>query len=83
MTPPEEVARRLAEHVPGCDLTARELEVLHLLSKGLNNKEIGNLMGFTRFTAKFHVQNILQKLGASDRTEAVAAAVQRGILNLD
>lgn len=80
---PGEVARRLAEHVPGCDLTARELEVLRLLSKGLNNKEIGNLMGFTRFTAKFHVQNILQKLGASDRTEAVAAAVQRGILNLD
>lgn len=77
-----EAERRLAEHSPGSDLTNRELEVLQYMAKGLNNVEIGSLIGCTRFTAKFHVKNILQKLDAADRTEAVAVAVQRGILHL-
>jgi two-component system, NarL family, response regulator len=77
-----EAERRLAEHTPGSDLTKRELEVLQYMTKGLNNKEIGDLIGCTRFTAKFHVKNILQKLGAADRTEAVAIAMQRGIIHL-
>jgi len=78
-----EAARRLSERAPGSDLTARELEVLQYMAKGLDNKEIGGLIGCTRFTAKFHVQNILQKLQVADRTEAVAAAMQRGILHVN
>jgi two-component system, NarL family, response regulator len=78
-----EAERRLAEHTPGSELTQRELEVLHYIAKGLNNKEIGDLIGCTRFTVKFHVQNLLQKLRAADRAEAVAAAMQRGILPRD
>jgi two-component system, NarL family, response regulator len=78
-----EAERRLAEHASGSELTHRELEVLQYIAKGLNNKEIGNLVGCTRFTVKFHVQNILQKLGVADRTEAVATAMQRGILRAD
>jgi len=78
-----EAERRLAEHSEGSDLTGRELEVLQYMAKGLNNKEIGDLIGCTRFTAKFHVKNILQKLGAADRTEAVAVSLQRGILHLN
>jgi two-component system, NarL family, response regulator len=79
----QEAERRLAEHAPGSELTGRELEVLQYVAKGLNNKEIGDLVGCTRFTVKFHVQNILQKLGVADRTEAVAAAMRRGILRSD
>ena len=78
-----EATRRLSERAPGSDLTARELEVLQYMAKGLNNKEIGGLIGCSRFTAKFHVQNILQKLQVADRTEAVAAAMQRGILHVN
>ena len=78
-----EAERRLAEHSPGSELTQRELEVLQYIAKGMNNKEIGDLIGCTRFTVKFHVQNILQKLRVADRAEAVAAAMQRGILPTD
>lgn len=78
-----EAERRLAEHAPGSELTHRELEVLQYIAKGMNNKEIAGLIGCTRFTVKFHVQNLLQKLRAADRTEAVAAAMQRGILHTD
>jgi len=80
---PPEIARRLAEHQPGSDLTPRETEVLQFLIKGLSNKEIGELLGFTENTAKFHVKSILGKLQASDRTEAATAALQRGILPLE
>jgi two-component system NarL family response regulator len=78
-----EAERRLAEHAPGSELTQRELEVLQCVAKGLSNNDIGSLIGCTRFTVKFHVQNILQKLQAADRTEAVAIASQRGILRAD
>ncbi len=79
---PPEIARRLSEHTPGSDLTPRETEVLQFLVKGLSNKEIADLLGFTENTAKFHVKSILGKLQASDRTEAATAALQRGILHL-
>lgn len=75
--------RRMAEHAPGSELTHRELEVLQYMAKGMNNKEIGGLIGCTHFTVKFHVQNILQKLRAADRAEAVAVAMQRGILHMN
>lgn len=77
---PANIARSLAGHAPGSDLTQRELEVLQLLIKGLSNREIGEILGFTENTAKFHIKNILSKLQVSDRTEAATAAFQRGIL---
>ncbi|HYC50988.1 MAG TPA: response regulator transcription factor [Gemmatimonadaceae bacterium] len=79
---PHEVAARLAEFTPRIELTGRELEVLQLLAKGMTNSEIGAVIGRTTETVKVHVRNILQKLGASDRTEAVTTAIQRGFLRL-
>ena len=77
---PPDIARALAEHTKGSELTERELDVLRLLIKGMSNRELGDLLGFTEHTAKFHVKNILTKLEVSDRTEAATAAFQRGIL---
>jgi two-component system, NarL family, response regulator len=79
-TPPQ-VKRSLAEHDPASDLTPREMEVLQLLIKGLSNKEIGEVLGCTENTAKFHIKNILGKLEVNDRTEAATAAFHRGILH--
>jgi len=61
-------------------LTEREREVLRLMAEGLSNKEIGARLGFSKRTAAFHVGNILQKLGAASRTEAVVRARERGII---
>jgi two-component system NarL family response regulator len=80
---PAAVAQRLAERNAGADLTVRELDVLKLMVKGLSNREIGRLLGFSENTAKFHIKSILLKLDASDRTEAATAALQRGYLHLD
>lgn len=63
-------------------LTEREVEVLELVAAGLRNKEIAQRLVITERTVKFHVGVILQKLGASTRTEAVRIAVQRGLINL-
>lgn len=79
---PTEVAQRLAERSETGELTPRELEVLQLLAKGFSNKEIASGLNFTEFTAKAHVRNILEKLGADDRMGAVMEAVQRGIVHL-
>jgi DNA-binding NarL/FixJ family response regulator len=67
---------------PAMALTARETEVLRLVAEGLGNREIAQYLGTASGTVKMHVQNILLKLDASDRTHAVALAVQRGILRL-
>jgi DNA-binding NarL/FixJ family response regulator len=79
---PREVAERLSEHFPKAALTPREVEVLSLVAKGLANKEIARQLGTADGTVKMHVQNILAKLGASDRTHAVTIGVQRGIIGL-
>ena len=63
-------------------LTAREHEVLHLLSAGMTNKEIASRLGITEHTIKFHVNAILGKLGAETRTEAVVHAARLGIVTL-
>jgi two-component system nitrate/nitrite response regulator NarL len=63
-------------------LTARELEVLHLLSAGMTNKEIASRLGITEHTIKFHVNAILGKLSAETRTEAVVHAARLGIVTL-
>jgi DNA-binding NarL/FixJ family response regulator len=80
---PAAIAARLAEYTPRIELTPRELEVLQLMAKGLSNPEIASTLGRTESTMKVHVSNILQKLQATDRTEAVTVAIQRGILHLE
>lgn len=64
------------------ELTDRELEVLHLLAQGMPNKEIAAHLIISERTAKFHVNSIMGKLGATNRTEAVVLAAQRGLINL-
>jgi DNA-binding NarL/FixJ family response regulator len=80
---PQEVAERLSEYFPQVALTPREVEVLGHVAKGMANKEIADQLGTASGTVKMHIQNILEKLGASDRTHAVTIAIQRGILHLD
>jgi DNA-binding NarL/FixJ family response regulator len=63
-------------------LTPRELEVLGLLGRGRSNAEIADALIIAPRTVKVHVQNILAKLGAANRTEAVSIAVRRGLLTL-
>ena len=79
---PAEVAGRLTEYFPQMALTPRETEVLGLVANGFGNKEIAERLGTATGTIKIHVQNILEKLSASDRTQAVTIAIQRGILHL-
>ena len=63
-------------------LTARERDVLALLAEGCSNKEIARTLGISVHTAKFHVGSLLDKLDATGRTDAVAHAARRGIINL-
>jgi DNA-binding NarL/FixJ family response regulator len=63
-------------------LTPRELEVLVLISEGLHNSEIAERLFVTERTVKFHVSSILAKLGANNRTEAVAVAARRGLIQM-
>lgn len=80
------VASKLMRHVSSqgvrSRLTARELEALHLLAKGMTNKEIAAELVITVRTVKFHVSSILRKLEAGNRTEAVRIAAERGIIDL-
>lgn len=80
---PPAVATRLAEFMPRDDLSAREREVLLFVARGLGNKEIARAIGRSAETVKAHLESIFQKLGASDRTQAVTIALQRGIIHLD
>ena len=79
---PKEVSNRLAVRNSFEDLTPREMEVLNQLAKGLANKEIADVLTITEHTAKDHLKSILAKLRVADRTEAVTAAIQRGIIHL-
>ena len=79
---PTEVASRLASRKLFEELTSRKLQVLQLLAKGLANKQIGDVLSITEHTVKDHLKSILGKLHVADRTEAVTAAIQRGIIHL-
>lgn len=79
---PPPVARALASRLPHSDLSSRELEVLHLLVGGNSNKDIANVLGITEATVKSHVSTILMRLDVEDRTQAVVAALQRGLVHL-
>lgn len=78
---PHEVATRLKSRNSYEELTARELDVLVQLARGRANKEIADTLGISEYTTKGHLKNILAKLRVSDRTQAVIAAVQRGIIH--
>lgn len=80
---PQHIASRLAERMVRTDLTARELEILKLLSKGLTNKQIGQALGISANTVRNHVLKIIEKLEVSDRTEAATTAIQRGLITSD
>jgi two-component system, NarL family, response regulator len=77
------VGARLAERVTGSELTVRELEVLRLMARGGTNKDLAATLKISEGTIKGHVNNILSKLGVTDRTMAVTTALQRGIIHLD
>ncbi len=77
------VGTRLAERVPGSELTDRELDVLRLLAQGFSNRGIADALKISENTARIHVGRILDKLGVVDRTQAVIAAIQRGIVHVD
>ena len=79
---PITVAQRLAEFTPRIDLTPKEVEVLELMAAGLGNRDIATALFRSEATVKVHVHHILSKLGATDRTEAVVVALQRGIIHL-
>ena len=79
---PAEVAAQLAEYVGEDDLTEREVDVLRHIAGGNRNREIGERLFISEETVKVHVKHIMEKLGASDRTQAVAIAVRRGIIQL-
>lgn len=79
---PREVATRLKTRNTYEELTARELEVLNQLARGLANKEIADALKISEYTTKDHLKSILAKLRVADRTQAVTAALQRGIIKL-
>ncbi len=79
---PLEVSQQLTGFFPEVALTPREIEVLSLVARGLGNKEVGDVLGTAPGTVKAHVQSILGKLGAKDRTHAVTIALRRGIIHL-
>lgn len=79
---PQEVANRLAARKMFEELTPREVDVVRQLAKGLANKEIADVLNISEHTVKGYLKSILGKLHVADRTEAVTAALQRGIIHL-
>jgi DNA-binding NarL/FixJ family response regulator len=79
---PQPVSRALNSRIPNSDLSSREREVLSLIVNGKSNKEIASNLGITESTVKCHVSVILMRLNVSDRTQAVVAALQRGLIHL-
>jgi DNA-binding NarL/FixJ family response regulator len=76
------VAAQLAEHVSDEALTDREREVLQHVAGGNRNRDIAERLFISEETVKVHIKHIMEKLDASDRTEAVTVAVRRGIIQL-
>lgn len=77
-----EIARKMNGRVL-TNLSAREIEVLKLVARGLSNKEIGSALNVVEGTVKVHLTSILAKLEVSDRTQAILTAVKRGIIQLE
>jgi len=79
---PAQVAARLAEHLSDEELTEREIEVLREIAGGNRNRDIAEKLFITEETVKVHIKHIMEKLGANDRTQAVAIGLRRGIIHL-
>src|SRR5215467_12270833 len=79
---PPEIASQLAEHMGDEALTNREVEVLQSIAGGNRNRDIADALFISEETVKVHIKHIMDKLGASDRTEAVAIGIRRGIIHL-
>jgi DNA-binding NarL/FixJ family response regulator len=79
---PAEIAAHLAEHYSDETLTGREVEVLKQIAGGNRNRDIAEKLFITEETVKVHIKHIMEKLGATDRTQAVAIGVKRGIIQL-
>jgi DNA-binding NarL/FixJ family response regulator len=79
---PAEVAAQLAEHMSDEVLTSREVEVLRRVAGGNRNKDIAELLFISEETVKVHIKHIMEKLGAKDRTQAIAIGVRRGVIEL-
>jgi DNA-binding NarL/FixJ family response regulator len=79
---PAELAAQLAEHLSDEALTEREVDVLRHVAGGNRNRDIAERLFISEETVKVHIKHIMEKLGASDRTQAVAIAVRRGIIQL-
>jgi DNA-binding NarL/FixJ family response regulator len=79
---PPEIAAHLAEHMSDESLSKREVDVLQKIAGGNRNGDIAALLFISEETVKGHVKHIMEKLGASDRTEAVAIGIRRGIIQL-
>jgi DNA-binding NarL/FixJ family response regulator len=79
---PSIIAEKLADRLSGPGLTSRELEVLKGIVAGRSNKEIGGELSISEATVKTHINNLLSKLGVTDRTQAATMALQRGIVHL-
>jgi two-component system, NarL family, response regulator len=80
---PHRIASRLTERMMRSNLTARELEILKMVVKGLTNKQIARVLKISSHTVRNHVNSIIEKLEVSDRTEAATTAIQRGIIEID
>ena len=79
---PPEIASQLLEHMSDEGLTEREVEVLREVADGNRNREIAERLFISEETVKVHIKHIMEKLGAADRTQAVAIGVRRGIIQL-
>jgi DNA-binding NarL/FixJ family response regulator len=79
---PPEIAAQLANHMSDETLTAREIEILQQVAEGNRNRDIADRLFISEGTVKVHIQHIMGKLGASDRTQAITIAVRRGIIHL-
>jgi DNA-binding NarL/FixJ family response regulator len=79
---PPEIAAQLANHMSDETLSAREIEVLQQVAEGNRNRDIADRLFISEGTVKVHIQHIMDKLGASDRTQAITIAVRRGIIHL-
>jgi len=79
---PPPVTEALASRKPKAELTRREHEVLSLLASGKSNKEIAAALGISEITVKCHLSVIFQRLNVTDRTQAVVAAAQRGLVHI-
>jgi DNA-binding NarL/FixJ family response regulator len=79
---PPEIATRLANHLSDEALTSREVEILQQVAEGNRNRDIAERLFISEGTVKVHIKHIMEKLGASDRTQAITIAVRRGIIHL-